>query len=122
MTTPHQPSLFDYGAANARQADGLSRAVEHSGAEWQDYATAFVRVYLLHHRELFVDDVWLAGLERPASPRAFGQVMKHALRHEWIAHSGSWRRSASSNNTMKPVYRSRIYAPSSTATYPRPAS
>jgi hypothetical protein len=115
------PTLFDPVAADARQEAGLASAVQHSGPTWQEYAIEYIRVYLTHHQQLFCDDVWTSGLAAPASPRAFGQVMKTALHHRWMVPSGSARRSTQSNNALRQVYTSRIYDDGrSTIPYPEP--
>jgi hypothetical protein len=119
VTMTRDPSLFDPIAADERQQTGIAAAVRHSGPTWQEYAIEYIRVYLTHHRELFCDDVWRSGLVAPASPRAFGQVMKHALHHHWMGPSEKARRSTQSNNALRQVYTSRIYADGhSTAVYP----
>jgi len=105
--------------AQRRQEEGIHRAVNHAGITWVDYATRYMEVYLLRHRELFCDDVWDSGLEVPESPRAFGQVMKNALREGWMEPSSTPRRSAQSNNSFRTVYRSLIYVGMTKAPYPR---
>jgi hypothetical protein len=95
--------------AAERQADGINRAVQHAGQTWVDYATSFVWQYLTDHAELFCDDVWAAGLVRPESPRAFGQVMKRALRDGWMVATDRSRRSVNSNLSIRTVYRSTIH-------------
>ena len=85
--------------AAARRDDGMARAVAHSGPEWLAYAYDFVQVYLERNEFLFCDDVWAAGLIEPESPRAFGQVMKHALRSGWMEKTDRARPSVRSNQS-----------------------
>ena len=99
-------TLFD--AAETRQTEGITSAVQHSGPTWIAYATQYVRVYLTHHDELFCDDVWAHGLQRPKSPRAFGQVMKTAIREGWMVPTSRARRSHQSNNALRAVYATNI--------------
>ena len=95
--------------ATLRQDDGIWRAVQHAGEPWVDYATRYVYCYLAEHRELFCDEVWAAGLVRPESPRAFGQIVKNALAAGWMEPTGNVRKSANSNMSLRMVYRSLIY-------------
>ena len=105
--------LFE--AAEARQAEGLALVVANAGESWVDYATAFMHRYCLNNGTVFCDDVWQSGLERPASPRAFGTVMKHALKQGWIVKTYQARPSTQSNNALRNVYRSTIYQPKAAA-------
>jgi hypothetical protein len=113
-------SSLDPVAADSRASTGIASAVAHSGPTWQSYAMSYIRIYLTHHRELFCDDVWSSGLTVPASPRAFGQVMKGAIRAGWMTASGRGRRSAQSNNSVRSIYTSNLYDPTSTVPYPTP--
>ena len=111
MTAPSEdrpPTLFD--AAAARDA-GIDRAVATSGPEWLEYAIEFVHQFCRDRVEVFCDDIWDAGLARPESPRAFGQVMKHAIRSGWIVKTDRARPSRSSNLALRQVYTSTIYEP-----------
>jgi len=101
-----QQLTFDQ--ANTRQHAGINQAVQHSGPTWLEYATEYVQCYLTEHPELFCDDVWTHGLTRPVSARAFGQVMKTAIREGWMVATGQVRPSAQSNNSLRNVYRSLI--------------
>ena len=95
--------------ATLRRDDGIDRAVQHTGWPWVVYANGFLHKYLSDHREMFCDDVWAAGLIRPESPRAFGQVVKNALAAGWMEPTGNVRKSANSNMSLRMVYRSLIY-------------
>lgn len=112
MTASDQQTLnFDAAAAaaEARKEAGMTAAAEHSGEDWQTYAREFLRRYCATHCEVFCDDVWAAGLERPESPRAFGAVMHHAIREGWIVATDQARPSHQSNNQRRTVYRSRLH-------------
>jgi len=105
------PTLFDLPtAADAadRRDTGIAAAVYAAG-DWVAYATEYVHAYLIDHHYLFVDDVWTHGLARPTSPRAFGQVMKTALRNGWMTKTSEARPSVNSNLSLRSVYRSTIY-------------
>jgi hypothetical protein len=105
-------------AAQQRQETGIQQAVTHSGPTWVEYATEYVRVYLTEHDELFCDDVWAHGLVVPASPRAFGQVMKTAIREGWMVPTDRARKSVRSNNSPRTVYRSTLMQPIGRPSYP----
>ena len=107
-----QPGLFDMptqAEALKGQEEGLRQSTNRSGKEWIEYAKAFLRVYLLEHEKLFCDDVWESGLERPASPRAFGAVMKHAKKCGWMEEAGESRKSRQAHMAIRVVYRSLIW-------------
>lgn len=95
--------------AQARQEDGIARAVDHSGEIWRTYATEFMRDFCRRNREVFCDDIWADGLERPPSPRAFGQIMKDAIRYGWIVKTDRFRPSVQSNNSARQIYESKLY-------------
>ena len=106
-----QPGLFDMptqAEALKGQQDGLQRSTSRSGEDWLNYAKEFLRVYLLDHEKLFCDDVWDSGLERPASPRAFGAAMKHAKKCGWMEEAGESRKSKQAHMAIRVVYRSLI--------------
>lgn len=114
-------SLFDLPSeteAEAARDAGLAAATAHAGQPWVDYATEYVRLYLIDHAYLFCDDVWEHGLIRPESPRAFGQVMKNALRNGWMTKTSEARPSVNSNMSLRSVYRSNIYDSAPLCVYP----
>jgi len=93
---------------------GIKSSSEHSGEKWKDQAILFVYCHLMHNETLFCDDLWNSGLKRPASPRALGAVMRHALQLNWISEQTSGgnimaKRSESSNGQLKRVWRSNLY-------------
>lgn len=94
--------------AEARRDAGMASATRHSGQTWQEYALEYVRVYLLDHEYLFCDDVWEHGLVRPDSPRAFGQVMKSAIRNGYMLKTHMARPSVQSNQSLRSIYKSLI--------------
>lgn len=95
--------------ATKQGIEGLAQSVGRSGSEWVEYANDFVHTYLFHHSTLFCDDVWVAGLERPASPRAFGQVMKNAKKQGWMIESGEMRKTRQGHMTLRVVYDSLVF-------------
>jgi len=112
MSDIKQPGLFDMptpAEALKGQQEGLRQSTGRSGEEWVEYAKGFVHSYLLKHGKLFCDDVWDAGLERPASPRAFGAVMKHAKKCGWMEEAGESRKSKQAHMAIRVVYRSLIW-------------
>jgi len=109
QTIGEPPPIASTHEAQRKQEIGLGRAVTKSGPEWVKYAIEFLHQYAREHLEVFCDDIWLAGLERPESPRAFGQVMKHAIREGWIVKHGEGRPSRQGNLSVRPVYRSTLW-------------
>lgn len=124
---PQEPDLFTIqkarllAEAEAAAERGIRRSAEHSGDEWAGRALEFLRTYLLEHEEMFVDDLWDAGLEEPESLRALGAVIKKAADEGWMQRIRAGedyraRPSKRSNMQLKPVWRSLIYRkPTATA-------
>ena len=111
-------NLFD-AAAEARET-GMAKSAETSGEEWALYARRFVKEFLETHDSLHVDDLWAAGLEEPVSARGLGQVVKDAIRSGWMVRWPAYdsqmnevgvvaRPSVSSNLSLKPVWKSKLY-------------
>ncbi len=121
MDTPpvHPDQLDMFGKAKAdrdrgmRQVDQAQGGGEHDhdGQAWREYASEFVIQYLHDHAELFVDDLWDAGLEPPPSPRALGPVMLSLARAGLMRKSGEWRPSVRSRLGPKPVWLSQVHDP-----------
>jgi len=101
--------------AQARRDTGIAHASRGAGETWRAYAIAFLEDYLKTHTTLFVDDLWRAGLNEPASPRALGAVVQHASRSGWCVQVKTpegfvaARPSVRSNMQLKPVWKSRLY-------------
>lgn len=106
FNTADIPSADD--AANKREI-GITKSSEHSGEDWLEYAKDFMIGYCTENEYIFCDDIWKAGLEKPESPRAFGAVMRHALRNNWIIKTDQARPSVQSNLSLRMVYKSLIY-------------
>jgi hypothetical protein len=96
-------------AAAARRDAGVAQAEAGAGDDWLDQAFEFLRAYAEEHEEVFVDDLWEAGLTPPANRRALGPVLMRAARAGVIEKTGQYRPSTSSNLSVKPVWRSRVY-------------
>jgi len=94
--------------------EGMARAEAHAPDGWNDAAFEFVRAYLETHDDLFVDDLWEAGLAEPPSPRALGPVLQRAARAGLMARTGEYRPSARSHLSPKPVWRSLVRGDSTT--------
>lgn len=95
--------------ARARRDHALAR-VEHAAARpWVDRAWDFLCAYLRSNREMFVDDLWAAGLPHTREDRALGALFQRAARAKYMVKSGSYRKSIRSNLTEKPVWKSLIY-------------
>jgi hypothetical protein len=61
------------------------------------------------NEQLFVDDLWDAGLKVPKSSRALGPRIMSAAKKGWMERSGMYRKSVRSNLSEKPVWNSLIY-------------
>lgn len=109
MTEPTQPDLLSFAEAEASRDRGMARAAESSGDGWQSYAVGFIEDYARRSPTVFVDDLWEAGLERPAQPKALGPAVLAASRAGLIEKTGEYRPSRSSNMLPKPVWRSLIF-------------
>lgn len=102
-------------ALNA-QYRGIERSSDRAGAEWRIMATKFLHKYCTQNGDVFVDDLWNAGLEKPSSPRALGMVMKDAVKSGWLKEQtyGGFvlaKPSKNSNMQLKRVWRSEFFRP-----------
>jgi hypothetical protein len=94
--------------AAARREAGMETAEASAGEEWNAEALGFIERYAQEHDELFVDDLWEAGLTPPANRKALGPVLMRTARVGLIEKTGEYRPSRSSNLSVKPVWRSRV--------------
>lgn len=103
-------TLFDDAGRVAAigRDEGIARAMDAAGDRWADEAYDFVTTYLEAHAELFVDDLWDAGLPVPANRKALGGVIQRAKRSGLMTESGQFRPSVSSHLLPKPVWTSLI--------------
>lgn len=100
--------------ATASAAEGIENSANSAGAKWVAEANLFLNDYLQNNPSLFCDDLWVAGLERPSSPRALGHVIRHAAKLNWIEeirHDNGIvaKQSNSSNRQLKRVWKSLLY-------------
>src|SRR5690554_6727734 len=93
-------------AAAVRRHDGLVAVEANADDEWKAKALRAIERHLRDHAEFFVDDLWAAGLERPAESRALGPVILKAAREGWMRKTGGYRPSVASNGSPKPVWKS----------------
>lgn len=108
-------TLWEFAAAKEKRDAGITKSSETAGENWKKYAIGFVRLYLERNATLFVDDLWDAGLQEPASSRALGAVIQYAAAQNWIRKQFSHglilsRPSTRSNLQLKPVWKSNLYA------------
>lgn len=105
--------LFAY--AEERKRRGIALSAENAGDPWQIAALAFLRDFLMTRPEMFVDELWEAGLPRPRSPRALGAVIQRAAHLNWISEQTDTagnilaRPSNASNGQLKRVWRSNLF-------------
>jgi len=103
------PTLFDALAeARAERDIALQRVGDAAGLEWRDQAHEWLRGYLEHHPELFPDTALRDGPE-PPEKRAWGVVVRRAIRDGWIVPTGEFRARTRGHCTPGPVYRSTLY-------------
>lgn len=94
--------------AQAQRELGIARATLGADPEWLVAAWEFLVEYLHTHDEMFVDDLWAAGLPHTHEDRALGALFRRASRSGYMTKTGTYRPSARSNMTEKPVWRSLI--------------
>jgi uracil-DNA glycosylase len=101
--------------AARRRDNALARVVAGADPDWMTQAWDALVDYLHTHPSFFVDTFWAdTNLERPRESRALGPLVLKAARKGLMAKSGEFRKSAASNMTEKPVWRSLIYQPKET--------
>jgi len=77
------PAADDPGpSGEALRDEGIARAASGAGP-WIEQALAAARRILISRREMTTDDLWEAGIPRPAEPRAAGAVMREAANRNW---------------------------------------
>lgn len=93
-----------------RAADaGMNRAAANAGDLWAEAAYRWLKRWLETHRELLPDQAWENSCpEPPTDRRAFGTVIKRAIREDLMLANGVARRK-SGNLAWGPKYLSRIY-------------
>lgn len=102
----------------ARDA-ALQQVEENADPEWIERASEALRLFLTHHKTMFVDDFWeWTELDRPRESRALGPVFVRAARIGLMEKSGGYRNSIASRMGPKPIWRSKIYDPNAAATRP----
>lgn len=106
-------STFHFEAEEAASR-GMQRAAKKSGDVWVTYAVGFITKHLGEHSTMHCDDLWEAGMKIPKSPRALGVAMRQCAKlgimSEQVVNGGIVaRRSTTSNNQLKRVWKSEIY-------------
>jgi hypothetical protein len=106
-----QPTLFPdppalLAAERARDA-AMEQAAANAPAGWEARATDWLRSYLETHAEYVPDTANREGPE-PPERRAWGGVVRRALRLGWMVKGGYAPRTQG-HATMGPVYRSKLY-------------
>ena len=97
-----------WGAERQRDA-GMAQVDMATHESWKMDADIFIETYLRTHPQLFVDDLWAAGLVKPPSPRALGPRVLSAAKRGLMKRSGFYRPSVNSHMTEKPVWTSLVY-------------
>lgn len=111
----HRQTADELDAARRRD-QALAQVADAADPNWMVEAWDALVDYLYHHETFFVDDFWAqTALTRPKESRALGPVVLRAARKGLMSKSGQFRKSAASNMTEKPVWRSLLYRPTSSA-------
>lgn len=99
----------DRRAVMERRDAALRQVDENASVEWKDEAWKFLVNYAASHAEIFVDDLWEAGLPHTREDRALGPLFLRGARERLMEKTGTYRASVRSNMTEKPVWRSLIH-------------
>jgi hypothetical protein len=91
ITAPNQITLFD-GTDTAIKAAGDAQERRYQG--WTQQAMDLLRVFVKENVTFMAEDfrLWAEanGLAQPAEPRAYGMVIKLAVKDGLIKHTGHW--------------------------------
>jgi hypothetical protein len=98
-------TLFD---ARVARDEAMERVETNAGDEWRTEAWAWLHGYLETHGELFPDTDLRDGPE-PRERRAWGVLVRRALKEGLIVGTGEFRARTRGHCTPGPVYRSLIY-------------
>ncbi|MGW8630575.1 hypothetical protein [Streptomyces sp. NPDC055793] len=101
MSNVHIPTLK---AAEAARDEAMERVYESAADEWKAKAHATVIAVADSLGEFTVDDLWDAGLDKPAEPRAMGPILRKAARDGFIRQTGNYAKSRYRNATPIPVW------------------
>ena len=101
--TPTLPPLAEAELGAVLRDEGMAAAAAGAGPEWIARAEETVRRVARQAEEFTSDDVWDAGLEKPAEPRALGPVMLRLAREAVIVPTGEWRASRYSSRHIAPI-------------------
>jgi uracil-DNA glycosylase len=97
-------------SAARRRDQALTAVADAADPNWMAAAWDALTEYVRTHETLFVDEFWAeTGLQRPKESRALGPVVLRAAREGLIRKSGEFKKSAASNMTEKPVWKSMVY-------------
>lgn len=75
-------------AGEAAKNTGIENALAGAGPAWVKHAREIVERVARELPFFTTDDVWIAGLQKPAEPRALGGVMRDFAREGKITSSG----------------------------------
>lgn len=106
MPVTTQTALF-------RAEEGIEQSSTNAGQYWIDDATQALKQILIKQPSFFCDEIW-DHIERGNSPRAFGQVVRNAVKEGWIEeihHKNGIvaKPSNSSNRQLKRIWKSNLY-------------
>lgn len=103
-----QRTLFDaIASAEAARDAALEQVAGAAPRGWEDAASAWLCDYLRAHAE-YVPDVANRDGPEPPEKRAWGAVIRRAIRAGWIVRTGFAPRTRG-HCTPGPVYRSNLF-------------
>lgn len=103
--------VLDGDAAQAAKQEGMDRVERNADPDWKRRAYEIVLKVAEQKPEFTPDDIWEAGLEKPAEARALGPVMATAARRRLIKKTDrvAPTRQEKSHGTDVAVWQSLIY-------------
>ena len=82
-------------------------AQEKRSPNWQDRAIALLSIYLVSHDTFITEDfrTWATanGLDEPQEPRAYGAVIRRAVKSGMIRATGEYRQTTNIKSHSRPM-------------------
>jgi hypothetical protein len=110
-SSPYFQHLFDPEGAKAARDEAMERAETHAATTWKDKAMGAIYRACRMHASFTSEDLWKAGLAKPAEPRALGPMMTAAARKGWCESSGTYVKGSAVSRHGAPiaVWNSKLY-------------
>lgn len=82
-------------------------AQERRSPDWQDRAIGMLSLYLIHTDTFITEDfrIWAScnGLDEPQEPRAYGAVIRRAVKSGMIVATGNYRQTTNIKSHSRPM-------------------